>query len=232
MTSAAGAPPMPPLPRIMVLPTNVLTWAHQDILFFQPLLAVALGLVAWSTGPLGRTARPDRQPPAAALAQRPAAAGVRHADAADDGARHDRLRHDRGDARPNPPVQLRADWQRQLGIARATLDEELALYLQGASQRRPGRLGGTRGEGRADLPGAPLAGSAPWLSARPEDVVSVLSGYRPSLDEAEAAHQAYRDVGRPMPRGRAPCWSRRSRRSGRSSASSRRTWPATLARAT
>ena len=43
MTSAAGAPPMPPLPRIMVLPSEYLTWAHQDILFFQPLLAVEAG---------------------------------------------------------------------------------------------------------------------------------------------------------------------------------------------
>src|SRR4051794_11236044 len=54
MTSAAGAPPMPPLPRIMVFPTEYLTWAHQDILFFQPLLAIALGMAAWSVRPLGR----------------------------------------------------------------------------------------------------------------------------------------------------------------------------------
>ena len=39
LTSAAAAPPMPALPRIMVQPTAWLTWPHQDILVFQPLLA-------------------------------------------------------------------------------------------------------------------------------------------------------------------------------------------------
>lgn len=136
MTSAAGAPPMPPLPRIIVLPTTLMTWAHQDILFFQPLLAVVLGLVAWSAGPLGR----------------------------------------------------------KLGTARTTLDEELALYLQGASHADPAAWA-ARGE-KIDRFYQALSSPAqrPGLSARPEDVVNVLSGYRSALDGAVAAHRAYRDA--------------------------------------
>src|SRR5205807_540890 len=53
LTSAA-APPMPPLPRIMVLPTEWLTWPQQDVLVFQPLLAVCLGLLARTLRPVTR----------------------------------------------------------------------------------------------------------------------------------------------------------------------------------
>src|SRR5688500_1232613 len=125
MTSAAGAPPMPPLPRIMVLPTNRLTWAHQDILFFQPLLAVVLGLVAWSTGPLSRKLGPHARrllPHSLSGRLRLAfgtltlltmALGMIGFGMIEE--MHVRTHR----------IQLRADWQRQLGIVRSTLDEEL-----------------------------------------------------------------------------------------------------------
>src|SRR6266508_3246918 len=44
LNSAASAPPMPPLPRVMLLPAELMTWAQQDVLFFQPVVALALSL--------------------------------------------------------------------------------------------------------------------------------------------------------------------------------------------
>src|SRR5688572_12234094 len=41
LTSAASMPPMPEaVPQLSVLPTTLLTWAQQDVLFFQPLVAL------------------------------------------------------------------------------------------------------------------------------------------------------------------------------------------------
>ena len=57
LTSAASAPPMPPLPRMDVLPFTVMSWAQQDILLFQPVLALALGALAIATRVIGRIAR-------------------------------------------------------------------------------------------------------------------------------------------------------------------------------
>ncbi len=194
MTSAAGAPPMPPLPRIMVLPTHLLTWAHQDILFLQPVVAVGLGLVAWSVGPLGRKLGPwvSRLLPHSLGARLRVAFGTLTLLTMALGMigfgmieeMHVRTHR----------IQLRADWQRQLGTARSTLDEEMALSVQGASNVDPaGRA--ARAE-KIDRVYQVLRSPAqrPGLSARPEDVVTVLSGYRPALDRAVAAHQAYRDA--------------------------------------
>ena len=55
LTGAASAAPMPSLPRIAVAPVTLLTWAHQDILVFQPLLAVLLGGLAWALRRPGRS---------------------------------------------------------------------------------------------------------------------------------------------------------------------------------
>jgi signal transduction histidine kinase len=194
MTSAAGAPPMPPLPRIMVLPTEYLTWAHQDILFLQPVLAVVLGLVAWVIGPLGRKLSPQasRLLPHSLSGRLRLAFGTLTLLTMALGMigfamieeMHVRTHR----------IQLRADWQRQLGIARTTLDEDLALYLQGASHADPAAWA-TRAE-KVERIYQALRSPAqrPGLSARPEDVVAVLSGYRSALDQAQTAHQAYRDV--------------------------------------
>lgn len=194
MTSAAGAPPMPPLPRIMVLPTDLLTWAHQDILFLQPLLAVVLGLVAWSMGPLSRKRGPhvSRLLPHSLSGRLRLAFGTLTLLTMALGMigfgmieeMHVRTHR----------IQLRADWQRQLGIARSTLDEDLALYLQGASHADPAARAARADNVDRIYQALRSPAQRPGLSARPEDVVAVLSGYRSALDQAEAAHQAYRDA--------------------------------------
>lgn len=194
MTAASGAPPMPPLPRITVLPTEIMTWAHQAILFFQPLLAIVLGLAAWSTGPLGRTLGPivglllphslsgRLRLAFGTLTLMTMVLGMIGFGMIEE--MHVRTHR----------IQLRADWQRQLGTVRTTLDEDLALHLRGtghadlaARTARAERIDGTY-----RTLGAP--GQRPGLSARPEDVITILGGYRAALDQAVAAHRAYRDA--------------------------------------
>ena len=145
LTSAAGAPPMPPLPRIMIFPGDWFTWAHQDILFFQPLLAVALGLLTLGLRPLG--ARVDRlmarvlprsiggqlRLAFGALTLLTLAVGMAVFGIIEE-------MHIR-----NHRVQLRADWQKQLGTIRATLDEELTARVAGGSKLDP-MLSAARGE--------------------------------------------------------------------------------------
>lgn len=46
LTSAAAATPMPPLPRLALLPSWLMTWAQQDVLVLQAVLALGLGLLA------------------------------------------------------------------------------------------------------------------------------------------------------------------------------------------
>ncbi len=57
LTSAASAPPMPPLPRLAILPVSVMSWAQQDVLFMQPILALALGVLALVIRAGGRLTR-------------------------------------------------------------------------------------------------------------------------------------------------------------------------------
>jgi signal transduction histidine kinase len=194
MTSAAGAPPMPALPRISVLPMEYVSWAQQDILFFQPLLAVLLGVATWSLGPLGRKLNPvmDRLLPDSLSARLRLAFGTLTVLTLALGMigfgmieeMHVRTHR----------VQLRADWQRQLGVVRATLDEDLALYLRGISPS--GEATWPARTERVDQIFRALAstGQRPGLSARPEDVVSTLNSYRPAFDQAVAAHHAYGEV--------------------------------------
>lgn len=194
MTSAARAPPMPPLPRIMVLPTGLLTWAHQDILVLQPVLAAVLGLVAWSMGPVGRRLGPrvGRLLPHSLSGRLRVAFGTLTLLTLALGmigfamieGMHVRTHR----------IQLRADWQRQLGSARSTLDQELALYLQGASHADPAARAARVEQVERIFRALRSPAQRPGLSARPEDVVTVLNGYRSALDGAEAAHRAYRDA--------------------------------------
>ena len=194
MTSAAGAPPMPPLPRIMVLPTAWLSWAHQDILFFQPLLAVILGLVAWSFGSLGRKLTPHVSrlilPRSLSTRLRLAfgtltlltlALGMIGFGMIEE--MHIRTHR----------VQLRADWQRQLGTVRAALDEEAALHLRGMSQADPAAWAARIENVDRIYQALGSPAQRPGLSARPDDVIAALNQYRPELDRAVAAHQAFRD---------------------------------------
>ena len=199
LTSAAGAPPMPPLPRIALFPTTLLTWAHQDLLFFQPLLAVLLGVAACAARQL------DAQVGRIAAAGAPASLSGR-------------LRLAYGAVitmtmvlglvgfgmieemhMRTHRIQLRADWQRQIGSVRTMLDEELMLLSQTARQpataastsatvavaERAARVDGIY---RALASGAPR----PGIPGSRDDILSLLIAYRPLLDRAIAAHAAYR----------------------------------------
>src|SRR5207244_1437067 len=92
-------------------------------------------------------------------------------------------------------VQLRADWQRQLGIARAALDEELALHLGDTSQSaRPDPATSAARADEVERIYQTLGSSTPrqGISVGRDDIVAVLNRYQPLLDEARAAHQALR----------------------------------------
>jgi signal transduction histidine kinase len=191
LTSAAAAPPMPPLPRIMVLPTAWLTWAHQDILVFQPVLALLLGLFAWAARPvLSGLSRPLAGALPRSLGGRLRLAfgtlialtlllGVAGFGMIEE--MH--LRTHR--------VQLRADWQRQLGLARTALDEELAVRLGEPGQADPVSSAARLEQVQRVYQAVGSPTPRPGISVGRDDVVAVLNGYRPLLDEAVAAQQAF-----------------------------------------
>lgn len=193
LTSAAAAPPMPPLPHITLLPTEWLTWPHQDILVFQPLLALGLGLLTWlltlAVGALGL--------PIARLLPRSLTGRLRLAfgtvvgltllfGAASFGMIEEmHLQAHR--------VQLRADWQRQLGIARAALDDDLALRVGSAGQSAtPDPAASAVRFEQVERIYQTLASPTPHpgISAGRDDIAAVLRLYQPLLDQAHAAHQA------------------------------------------
>jgi signal transduction histidine kinase len=191
LTSAAAAPPMPPLPRIMVLPTAWLTWPQQDILFFQPFLSLLLGLIAWAArpafgslrGPLA-SALPHSLGGRLRLAFGALIALTMLLGAASFGMIEEmHLRAHR--------VQLRADWQRQLGQARTALDEELAARLGEPGRADPAgsaaRLEAVQRVYQAVSSPTPR----PGIAVGRDDILAVLNGYRPLLDEAVAAQQAF-----------------------------------------
>jgi signal transduction histidine kinase len=92
-------------------------------------------------------------------------------------------------------VQLRADWQRQLGTARTALDEELAQRLGDAGQAGPAdpAASAARFE-QVERVYQALASTGPraGISAGRDDVLTMIQRYRPLLDEARAAEQALR----------------------------------------
>lgn len=191
LTAAAGAPPMPPLPRIMLLPTDWFTWAHQDILFLQPPLAVALGLLVialrpvsarlgqWTRRVLPRSISGQLRLAFGALTLLTIALGMVGFGMIEE-----------MDIR-NHHVQLRADWQRQLSVIDATLDEELAARLSSGATLDP-LLSAARGEQIERIyQGLAGTGQRPGLSARPEDVGAALATYRPTYDEAVSAYQTF-----------------------------------------
>jgi signal transduction histidine kinase len=192
LTAAAAAPPMPPLPRIMVLPTAWLTWPHQDVLFFQPPLALSLGVLTWTVGPsLGALGRPlVRILPRSLAGRLRLAFGTLIAltlllGLAGFGMIEEmHLRAHR--------VQLRADWQRQLGLARAALDEELAARLADPGRADPAssiaRL--ERAQQVYQTLGSP--NPRPGIAVGRDDLVAVLNEYRAPLDDAVAAQHALR----------------------------------------
>ncbi|MFN8636548.1 MAG: ATP-binding protein [Chloroflexota bacterium] len=191
MTSAAGAPPMPPIPRIMVLPTEYLTWAQQDILFFEPLVATTLGLLAWAirawsaklhlnVGALLPTSLGSRLRLAfMTLTVFGLAGGMVGFGMIED--MH--LRTHR--------VQLRADWQRQLGSARDILDDELHERLTGTAE--PDLEAASARAERVERIYQVLRSTAPrpGLSVGRDDLVAVFNEYQPLLAAAEVAIHAY-----------------------------------------
>lgn len=193
LTSAAAAPPMPPLPHITLLPTEWLTWPHQDILVFQPLLALCLGLLTWLLAPaisaLGL--------PIARLLPRSLTGRLRLAFGTlvgltllFGGASFGMIEEMHLQAHR---VQLRADWQRQLGIARTVLDDDLALRVGSAGQSAtpdPAASAGRFEQVERIYQTLATPAPHPGISAGRNDIVAVLRQYRPLLDQARAAHQA------------------------------------------
>jgi signal transduction histidine kinase len=191
MTNAAGAPPMPALPRITIVPTAYLSWAQQDILFFQPVLAVLLGLLFYGL----RSARERFHLSAGMLLPTSLAARLRLAFTTLTvlglavgmvGFGMIEEMHMR-----THRVQLRADWQRQLGIAREQLNAELQermvqegepdLEAAAARLERVERIYQTM-RSPAPRPGISVAGV---------DLVGVANEYQPLLSAAEIAVHAY-----------------------------------------
>jgi signal transduction histidine kinase len=190
LTSAAGAPPMPPLPRITLFPTTLLTWAHQDLLFFQPLLAVLLAVAAYGVrrldAPVGRMAAVGAPTSLSgrlrlafgAVITMTMVLGLIGFGMIED--MHMRTHR----------IQLRADWQQQLSSVRTVLDEELMLVSQTASQPADA----ADRAARVDTAYQSLASGAPrpGISGGRDDILALLAAYRPLLDRAIAAHAAYR----------------------------------------
>ena len=46
LVNPASMPPLPEVPHLSVLPSELMTWAQQDVLVFQPLLALAFGAIS------------------------------------------------------------------------------------------------------------------------------------------------------------------------------------------
>lgn len=190
LTSAAGAPPMPPLPRITLLPTAWLSWPHQGILFFQPLLALLLGLLVWTVG----RAVGVLNGPIVRLLPRSLSGRLRLAfgslialmlllGAVGFGTIEEmHLRTHR--------VQLRADWQRQLGLARSALDEELATRLGAAGQSDPAASKARLERVQQIYQTLRSPTPRPGVPGSRDDYLAALTEYRPLLAEATTAHQA------------------------------------------
>jgi signal transduction histidine kinase len=196
LTAAAGAAPMPPLPRIMLLPTAWFSWAQQDILFLQPPLAVALGLLTLALRPLGgrlgwlwarvlpRSIGGRLRLAFGALTVLALVLGMVGFGIIEE-------MHIR-----NHRVQLRADWQRQLGTVRATLDEELAARVAGSTASDLIRSAARGEQVERIYQGLASTAQRPGLSARPDDIGVALATYRPLYDQAVSAHQAFRAAAR------------------------------------
>src|SRR5262249_51118302 len=91
-------------------------------------------------------------------------------------------------------VQLRVEWQRQLGVARAALDEDLTQQLvDGASLDLAVREAHEQTVERI-LQTLGSTAQYPGLSARPEDVTTTLDQYRGAYDRAVTAYQTYREA--------------------------------------
>jgi signal transduction histidine kinase len=192
LVSAASAWPMPPLPQITLLPTDWLTWPLQDILVFQPALAVLLGLLTLGLAPGVRwvTRRMGRFLPGSISGQLHWAFGglilltivlglVGFGTIEEMHYRVHRL-------------QLQAAWQRDISAARALLDADLA-----------DRLGSAHADAAAVMPPADqqlaeIVGRLTSTTPRPgisvgrDGLEALLSRYRPGLDDAVAAYEAYR----------------------------------------
>jgi signal transduction histidine kinase len=175
----------------MILPTAWFSWAHQDILFLQPPLAVALGLLTLALRPvsacigqvsgriLPRSIGGQLRLAFGSLTLLTLVLGMVGFGIIEE--MHIRNHH----------VQLRVDWQRQLSQIRTTMDEELTARLASGAKLDP-LLSAARGEQVERIyQGLAGTGQRPGLSARPEDVRAALATYRLAYDEAVSAHHAF-----------------------------------------
>ena len=186
LTGASSAPPMPALPRVTLLPTELLTWPQQDVLFFQPLLALVLAVIARLSQHVGGRFRPQ----AARLLPRSLGArltlvfggltaltfavGLTGFGALEE-------MHYRGHR-----LQLQADFQRHLSEAHNALAAEDLARRQGVDASRYA----------AEVDGiyAHLteASAHPGISLSAAQVRAAMAPYRPAVEAAARAHAAYR----------------------------------------
>lgn len=192
LTSAAAAPPMPVLPRVALLPLEWMTWPQQDILVFQPILAVLLGLVTLGAASVVRFAanRSSHFLPRSLAGRLRWAFGVLTALTLVLGAVgfgmieeiHFRIHR----------LQLQGTWDREVSAARSLLDADLAARLAAPAQNAPAPSSQS-GEAIAAI-FARLASTAqkPGVSVSSDGVAALLNRYQPLLDDAVSTHAAYR----------------------------------------
>lgn len=188
LTSAASARPMPALPRVSILPPEWMTWPQQDILFLQPLMAVALGLLAVILGPFGQAMleTTGRWLPGSLRGRLRLAFGVLTVLTLGLGMigfsmiEEMHMRTHR--------LQLQMDWQRELGNARAVLDQQLEMRVAGAELSDAAAQ-----QEQVSQTYQRLSSTAPrtGISGNRDDIQSLLTRYKPLLDKAISTHEVY-----------------------------------------
>jgi diguanylate cyclase (GGDEF)-like protein/PAS domain S-box-containing protein len=186
LTSAASAPPMPPLPRLAVLPMSVMSWAQQDVLFFQPIMALALGLLALllrSSGRLVHQLPPFLLPRSVRVRLMLATGGLLALSLLVGWVGFSSLEemHFRGHV-----LQLHADWKRHLSDIEASLDAERAGRVAGRDE--PAQVLTVQQQ----LAHLADAGPHPGISVSAAGVREIRDRYQPALDLLAAAYAAQR----------------------------------------
>ncbi len=189
LTSPASAPPMPPLPRVALLPASVMTWAQQDVLVFQPALALALGLLWKALGPgLSRaTSIQARWLPRSLGARLTLTFGALASLSlfvAWIGFSTLEDMHLRGHR-----VQLQVEWQRALSRIEDAIDREELAHVRGGDM--------SAYAGVVDATLADLASARPYPGVAISSAVlrATIAQYASGLDSIRSTHAAY--VARP-----------------------------------
>jgi signal transduction histidine kinase len=191
LVSAASARPMPQLPHVEILSADWLTWPLQDILVFQPLLAVALGALTLAVSPSLRhtTQVAGRFLPGSLAGRLRWAFGglilltvmlglVGFAMIEE---MHYRIHQ----------LQLQAAWQHDLSAARVLLDAEIADRFHGAHLTANSATSPAQQEIATIFERLHSTAPRPGVSVGRDGIAAQLERYRPALDDAASAYDAY-----------------------------------------